>query len=119
MLVVPAENMRTLERPTPRSSGEDEPLVAGAEAKPTMPPWWEAGSFWCAVCQTEDADFANEAGPGVCRWCMPFVRKMWWRRAAQAEGRSHHMTEASFEALMFEIAEDPEKAEAFAEKLTK
>lgn len=47
-------------------------------------------------CQTEDADFANEAAPGVCRWCMPFVRKMWRRREAQAEGRSHCMTEASF-----------------------
>lgn len=28
----------------------------------------------------------------------------------------HSMTEEQFEALMFEIAEDPKKAEAFAEK---
>ena len=95
MLVVQAENQRALERSSPRSSG-DVLLAAESETKPTMPSWWEAGSFWCAVCQTEDADFANEAAPGVCRWCMPFVRKMWRHRAAQAEGRSHFMTEASF-----------------------
>ena len=38
---------------------------------------------------------------------------------AEAVLAKYDMTEASFEALMFEIAEDPEKAEAFAEKLTK
>lgn len=58
-----------------------------------MPSWWEAGSFWCAVCQTEDADFGNEAAPGVCRWCMPFLRKRWRRRFAEAEGR---VTEAAY-----------------------
>ena len=93
--VVPAYPRRSHE-PSPAGASAKDAFAAESETKPTMPSWWEAGSFWCAVCQTEDADFANEAAPGVCRWCMPFVRKMWWRRAAQAEGRSHSMTEASF-----------------------
>jgi len=36
---------------------------------------------------------------------------------AEAVLKKHDMTEDSFEALMFEIAEDPAKAEAFAAKV--
>ena len=38
---------------------------------------------------------------------------------AEAILAKHEMTEEAFEQLMFEIAEDPDKAEAFASKLEK